>query len=94
MYGQRPVALGLQSNGNLLQVFASETTGTWALVTMHPSGVACLMGVGNSWEMLPQLDADIAAEPLGHRGPGAQPGAACAGAESTTRVVALWTGPL
>jgi hypothetical protein len=57
-YAERPVALGLQSNGNLLQVFASEATGTWTLVTMHPSGMACLIGVGDSWEMLSKPDAD------------------------------------
>jgi hypothetical protein len=57
-YAERPVALGLQSNGNLLQVFASEATGTWTLVTMHPSGTACLIGVGDSWEILAKPDAD------------------------------------
>jgi hypothetical protein len=50
--------LGLQSNGNLLQVFASEATGTWTLVTMHPSGTACLIGAGDSWEISPKPNAD------------------------------------
>ena len=57
-YAERPVALGLQSNGNLLQVFASEATGTWTLVTMHPSGTACLIGAGDSWDISPKPNAD------------------------------------
>jgi hypothetical protein len=57
-YAERPVAFGLQSNGQLLQVFASEETGTWTLVTMHPNGTACLIGAGDSWETLPKPNTD------------------------------------
>ncbi len=57
-YAERPVAFGLQSNGSLLQVFASEATGTWTLVTMHPSGTACLIGAGESWEIFPEPNTD------------------------------------
>ena len=52
-YAERPVGFGLQANGSLVQVFASERTGTWTLVTMHPNGTACLIGAGSSWESLP-----------------------------------------
>jgi hypothetical protein len=57
-YAERPVAFGLQSNGNLLQVFASEATGTWTLVTMHPNGTACLVGAGRGGETLPKPTTD------------------------------------
>jgi len=60
-YAERPVAFGLQANGSLLQVFASERTGTWTLVTMHPNGTACLIGAGSSWESLPEPSTDPAA---------------------------------
>jgi hypothetical protein len=59
-YAERPVAFGL-ANGSLLQVFASERTGTWTLVTMHPNGTACLIGAGSSWETLPGPSTDPAA---------------------------------
>lgn len=65
-YAERPVAFGLQSNGNLLQVFVSEATGTWTLVTMHPNGTACLVGAGNGWETLPKPNTDP--EACGHPG--------------------------
>jgi hypothetical protein len=39
-------------------VFASEATGTWTLVTMHPSGTACLIGAGDSWDISPKPNAD------------------------------------
>ena len=57
-YAERPVAFGLQGNGNLLPVFASGATGTWTLVTMHPSGTACLIGAGDSWEVFPKPNTD------------------------------------
>ena len=60
-YAERPVAYGMQPNGNLLQVFVSERTGTWTLVTMHPNGTACLVGAGNGWDTLPKPDTDPAA---------------------------------
>lgn len=53
-YAEHPVAYGLQPDGNLLQVFVSEQTGTWTLVTMRPNGTACLVGAGQGWEALPK----------------------------------------
>jgi hypothetical protein len=60
-YAERPVAYGTQPNGHLLQVFVSEQTGTWTLVTMRPNGTACLIGAGQGWEAVPKPNADPAA---------------------------------
>lgn len=49
-YAEEPVSLGLQSNGNLLQIFASATSGTWTIVSMAPNGTACVVAAGASWE--------------------------------------------
>lgn len=60
-YAERPVAYGTQPNGHLLQVFVSEQTGTWTLVTMRPNGTACLIGAGQGWEAVPTHNTDPAA---------------------------------
>lgn len=49
-YAEEPVSLGLQSNGNLLQIFASAESGTWTIVSMAPNGTACVVAAGASWE--------------------------------------------
>jgi hypothetical protein len=57
-YAEHPVAVGLQSDGSLLQVYAATTTSTWTLVSMRPDGMACLIGAGKAWELLatPKID--------------------------------------
>ena len=37
-YAEAPVSLGLQSNGNLLQVFSSAESGSWTIVSIAPDG--------------------------------------------------------
>jgi hypothetical protein len=49
-YEEAPVSLGLQANGNLLQVFASPASGTWTIVSTAPNGFACVVAVGEHWE--------------------------------------------
>jgi len=52
-YDEAPVAFGVQSNGNLLQVYASEDKGTWTVVSTTPAGVSCIVAAGKSWENIP-----------------------------------------
>ena len=54
-YGEAPVALGLRSNGELLQVFASPESGSWTIVSTSPQGTACILATGRHWE-LPRPD--------------------------------------
>lgn len=54
-YSEQPVAFGVQADGNLLQVFASKESGTWTVVSTHPSGLGCLVASGRSWESLPPV---------------------------------------
>ncbi len=60
-YAERPVAVGVQSDGSLLQVYAAPTTDTWTMVSMRPDGMACLIGAGKSWEQLTRPNTDPAA---------------------------------
>ena len=52
-YAEAPASLGIQSNGNLLQVFTSADTGTWTIVSTTPGGMACVLAAGDRWESLP-----------------------------------------
>jgi hypothetical protein len=57
-YEEAPVAFGLQSNGNLLQVYASEQKNTWTVVSTTPNGMSCIVAAGKKWESLPYLSND------------------------------------
>jgi hypothetical protein len=52
-YEEAPVAFGLQSNGNLLQVYASTQKDTWTVVSTTPNGMSCIVAAGKKWESLP-----------------------------------------
>ena len=57
-YSEAPVAFGLQSNGNLLQVYFSEEKDTWTVVSTTPNGVSCIVAAGKRWESLPLVKND------------------------------------
>jgi hypothetical protein len=57
-YDEAPVAFGLQSNGNLLQVYASENKGTWTVVSTTPQGMSCIVAAGKRWESMPFVKDD------------------------------------
>ena len=57
-YDEAPVAFGLQSNGNLLQVYASEEKQTWTVVSTTPNGLSCIVAAGKTWESLPLIKTD------------------------------------
>lgn len=55
-YSEAPVAFGLQTNGNLLQIYASKESGTWTVVSTTPAGLSCIVAAGKSWENLPEAE--------------------------------------
>ena len=48
-YAESPVAMGLASNGSILEVLASEK-GTWTIIITMPNGVSCVVASGEAWE--------------------------------------------
>jgi hypothetical protein len=52
-YKEAPVAFGLQSNGNLLQIYASDQKNTWTVVSTSPAGQSCIVAAGKRWESIP-----------------------------------------
>lgn len=57
-FDEMPIAFGLQSNGNMLQVYASEEKGTWTVVSTTPTGMSCIVATGEGWERLPYSKSD------------------------------------
>jgi DNA-binding MarR family transcriptional regulator len=49
-YHEKPVAMKLQPDGLLLEIFASPDTGTWTAVTVTPTGLACVVATGKGWQ--------------------------------------------
>ena len=66
-FNETPVAVGLQSNGNMLQVYASEEKGTWTVVSTTPAGMSCILATGKGWEPLLDSKSDPMASHLPHR---------------------------
>lgn len=51
-YGESRQALGLGGNNSLVEVFASQETGTWTITVTLPNGVTCLVASGQAFETL------------------------------------------
>jgi hypothetical protein len=52
-FAERPVAFGVQSDGTLMQVFASPSGDTWTVVLTDAGGKSCVVAEGVRWESLP-----------------------------------------
>ncbi len=46
---EAPVAVGLVSNGSVIEVLASKE-GSWTMLVTHPSGATCVYASGEAWE--------------------------------------------
>ena len=49
-YNEAPTALGMASNGGVLEVMTSKDGKTWTVLLTSPDGNSCLVAMGNSWE--------------------------------------------
>ena len=50
-YGETRQAVGLVSNGALMEIYGSLETGSWTLTLTQPNGLTCLMASGQSLEV-------------------------------------------
>ena len=57
-YEEEPIAFGLQSNGNLLQIYTSKSKHTWTVVSTSPAGKSCIVAAGKRWENIPFVKHD------------------------------------
>jgi len=51
-YGEARQGLGIAQNNGVVEVFASEQSGTWTIVITMPSGRTCLVAAGEAWELV------------------------------------------
>ena len=48
--GETRQSLGLGANNQMIEVFASEETGTWTIMVTAPDGLTCLVASGRAYE--------------------------------------------
>ena len=51
-YGESRKSMGLGANNSVVEVFASEETGTWTITVTSPNGMTCLVASGQAFEEL------------------------------------------
>lgn len=49
-FGETLQSIGLQSETGMVEVYASEATGTWTILLTGPDGASCLLAAGQAWE--------------------------------------------
>lgn len=52
-FGESRTGAGLSTQNGIVEVFASEETGTWTIILTLPTGQSCLVAAGNSWQAGP-----------------------------------------
>ncbi|MEM6621204.1 MAG: hypothetical protein AAF674_03180 [Pseudomonadota bacterium] len=50
-YGETRRSVGLQEGRGLVEVFASEETGSWTILVTDPRGMSCLMAAGEAFQV-------------------------------------------
>ena len=51
-FGETRQSWGLGPNNRIVEIFASEETGTWTITITSPDGTTCLVAAGLYWENL------------------------------------------
>ncbi|WP_410001076.1 hypothetical protein [Tateyamaria omphalii] len=51
-YGETRQSMGLGANNSVIEVFASEESGTWTITVTTPNGMTCLVASGQAFEAL------------------------------------------
>ncbi|GAA6182452.1 MULTISPECIES: hypothetical protein [unclassified Shimia] len=54
-YGESRQALGLGTQGAVVEIFASEDSGSWTITVTMPNGSTCLMATGQAFETLAEV---------------------------------------
>lgn len=48
-YGETRRGLGIQHGQAVVEVYASDDTGSWTIILSTPEGLACLLATGSDW---------------------------------------------
>ena len=49
-YSEEPSAMGLATNGGVVEVLTSPEGDTWTIIITSPNGMSCLIAAGENWE--------------------------------------------
>ena len=55
-YSEKPVAMGLETTGTVVEVFSSLSR-SWTVLITNPAGMSCAMAAGENWELIPEEPA-------------------------------------
>jgi hypothetical protein len=61
-YGETRQSLGLGRNNGVVEVYASDETGTWTILLSRPDGMACLVAAGEYFETVAESLPELADE--------------------------------
>jgi len=56
-FGETARSWGMGPSGRIVEIYASEETGTWTITITAPNGTTCLVAAGQFWENLIPLPA-------------------------------------
>lgn len=51
-YGETRQSIGIGSNNAMVEVFASDDTGSWTILVTMPTGLTCLVASGQAFEQV------------------------------------------
>ncbi len=51
-YKESPVAIGVTSNGGLVEVLSTNGGGTWTIIVTSAKGWGCLVAAGEGWKSI------------------------------------------
>ncbi len=54
-FGETRQSIGLGANNAVVEVFASETSGSWTITVTSASGLTCLVASGQAYETLAEV---------------------------------------
>lgn len=56
-FREEPVAIGLASNGGVVEVLTNNAGTTWSIIITMPDGTACMVAAGEHWEPVQPIKA-------------------------------------
>lgn len=54
-FGETRQSIGLGANNRVVEVFASDSTGSWTITVTMPDGTTCLVAAGDAFERLAEV---------------------------------------
>ena len=51
-FGETRRSMGLAANNSIVELHASDTSGTWTITVTQPDGKTCLLAAGTAFETL------------------------------------------